>query len=117
MSETVTIPTLYSEWESAWVPYQAALATLNRADAALFTEPDSAEKLTAQQEADDAVAATEAVVVNREARIFSAPAASLADVLLKLRVAAKTIGRGNGKIEGPIMPSEELVLRLLADLE
>jgi hypothetical protein len=111
------IPALFAEWEAAYMPYLAALAEYGHAQEVWFADRDNPEKIEAEQRAEAAKDAIEDAVIDLEHRIIEAPAVTLTDVRCKLRVASKTIGLGDGDIDGASGHWDEVLLRLLADVE
>lgn len=118
MPASGAIPALFAEWQAAWVPYIAALTEYGRVEEILFADPGNAEKAAARDQAEAAKDAVEDAVIDLEHRIMEAPAVTLADVRCKLLIRSKTIGYGDGDLEGAGGDRDrELLLRLLADVE
>ncbi|HLJ64432.1 MAG TPA: hypothetical protein VKT70_10020 [Stellaceae bacterium] len=111
------ISALFAEWRAAYVPYLAALSEFSRVQEAWFADRDNPEIMAAEQRAEAAKDEIEDAVIDLENRIIEAPAATLADIRCKLRVLAKTIGLGDGDIDDASSWREEVLLRLLADVE
>jgi len=110
------IPVLFAEWEAAYVPYLAALTEYSRVEEIYFADK-TPENDAARDRAEAAKDAVEDAVIDLEDRIIEAPALSLADIRCKLRVKAKTIGHGDGDIDGADSHHQEVLLRLLADVD
>jgi hypothetical protein len=110
------IPALFAQWEAAYAPYLAALKEYSRVEGIFFADK-TPENEKARDHAAAAMDALEDTVNDLEERIFEAPAVTLADVRCKLLVRSKTIGYGDGDIEGAGGHDHELLVRLLADVE
>jgi hypothetical protein len=112
-----SIPALFAQWEAAWGPYLAALKEYGRVEQIFFADK-SPENENARDRSEAAKDAIEGAVIDLEHRIKEAPAYSLADLRCKLFIRSKTIGMGDGDIEGAGGDRDrQLLLRLLADVE
>ena len=118
MPAACAIPALFAQWEAAWGPYIAALKEYSRVEGIFFAD-ETPENEKARDQAADAMDAIEDTVNDLEERIIEAPAVTLTDVRFKLVVRSKTIGMGDGDIDGASSDSgdQKLLLRLLADVE
>ena len=111
------IPALFAEWEAAWGPYIAALDEYSRVEEIFFADRDNPEKEKARDQAEAAKDAVEQAVCDLERRIRETPAVTPADLRCKLLIRSKTIGMGDGDIDDASSHDQQLLLRLLADLE
>ena len=117
LAASSAIPSLFAEWEAAYVPYLAALKEYSRVEGIFFADSDNPEKAEASRQAEEAMREIERGVLDLEERIIEAPAVTLADIRCKLLVRSRTIGFGDGDIDGASSHDQEVLLRLLADVE
>lgn len=93
----LTIAEVFEVWQRTRKRYRAALRAYSDAEGRFFSDRTDEAASDAAADAERSKNVTEDVISRLEDRIIGAPASSLLDVILKLRVAtAETSGRDEG---------------------